>query len=79
MKYRLIDRRVGGWPLFQELLAALRLVADRHGSDLATVATQAVLDRPGVAAAIVGATASPTSERTHASERSGSTRRTLRP
>jgi aryl-alcohol dehydrogenase-like predicted oxidoreductase len=56
VKYRLMIDELGGWPLFQELLAALRLVADRRGSDVATVATQAVLDRPGVAAAIVGAT-----------------------
>ena len=56
VKYRLIIDEFGGWPLFQELLAALRQVAERHGCDIATVATRAVLDRPGVAAAIVGAT-----------------------
>jgi aryl-alcohol dehydrogenase-like predicted oxidoreductase len=56
VKYRLIIDEFGGWPLFQELLAALRQVADRHDCDIATVATRVVLDRPGVAAAIVGAT-----------------------
>ncbi|HET6984754.1 MAG TPA: aldo/keto reductase [Myxococcaceae bacterium] len=56
VKYRLIIDEFGGWPLFQELLGALRQVAERHGCDIATVATRAVLDRPGVAAAIVGAT-----------------------
>jgi aryl-alcohol dehydrogenase-like predicted oxidoreductase len=56
VKYRLIIDEFGGWPLFQELLTALRLVAERHGCDIATVATRVVLDRPGVAAAIVGAT-----------------------
>jgi aryl-alcohol dehydrogenase-like predicted oxidoreductase len=55
-KYRLIIDEFGGWPLFQELLRALRAVADRHGCDVATVATRAVLDQPGVGAAIVGAT-----------------------
>jgi aryl-alcohol dehydrogenase-like predicted oxidoreductase len=56
VKYRLIIDEFGGWPLYQELLAALRQVAERHGCDIATVATRVVLDRPGVAAAIVGAT-----------------------
>ena len=56
VKYRLIIDEFGGWPLFQEVLAALRQVAERHGCDIATVATRVVLDRPGVAAAIVGAT-----------------------
>jgi len=55
-KYKLIIDEFGGWPLFQELLAALRRVADRHGLDVATVASSAVLMRPGVAAVIVGAT-----------------------
>ena len=55
-KYKLIIDEFGGWPLFQELLAALRRVADRHGVDVATVAGAAVLSRPGVAAVIVGAT-----------------------
>ena len=56
VKYRLIIDEFGGWPLFQELLVALRHVAERHGCDIATVATRVMLDRPGVAAAIVGAT-----------------------
>jgi aryl-alcohol dehydrogenase-like predicted oxidoreductase len=55
-KYKLIIDDFGGWPLFQELLAVLARIAARHGSDIASVATRAVLDRPGVAAAIVGAT-----------------------
>lgn len=54
-KYKLIIDDLGGWDLFQGLLAALRRVADRHGSDIATVASAAVLARPGVAAVIVGA------------------------
>jgi aryl-alcohol dehydrogenase-like predicted oxidoreductase len=55
-KYRLIIDEFGGWPLFQELLRILKTIADRHGCDIATVATRAMLDRPQVAAAIVGAT-----------------------
>jgi aryl-alcohol dehydrogenase-like predicted oxidoreductase len=55
-KYKLIIDEFGGWLLFQELLAALRRVADRHGVDVATVASSAILARPGVAAVIVGAT-----------------------
>lgn len=55
-KYRLIIEEFGGWALFQELLAALRRVADRHGCDIATVATRVMLDAPGVGAVIVGAT-----------------------
>jgi aryl-alcohol dehydrogenase-like predicted oxidoreductase len=55
-KYKLIIDEFGGWPLFQELLAALRRIADRHGVDVATVASSAVLMRPGVAAVVVGAT-----------------------
>jgi aryl-alcohol dehydrogenase-like predicted oxidoreductase len=55
-KYRPIIDEFGGWALFQQLLQALKTVADRHGVDIATVATRLMLDRPGVAAAIVGAT-----------------------
>lgn len=55
-KYRLIIDEFGGWPLFQRLLVVLRTVASRHGVDIATVAARAMLDRPRVAAAIVGAT-----------------------
>jgi aryl-alcohol dehydrogenase-like predicted oxidoreductase len=54
-KYKLIVDDLGGWDLFQALLATLRRIADRHGSDVATVASAAVLARPGVAAVIVGA------------------------
>lgn len=53
-KYKLIIDEVGGWALFQALLAACRGVADRHDTDIATVASRLVLERPGVAAVIVG-------------------------
>jgi aryl-alcohol dehydrogenase-like predicted oxidoreductase len=54
-KYKLIIDDFGGWDLFQALLSTLRRVADRHGADIATVASAAMLRRPGVAAVIVGA------------------------
>jgi aryl-alcohol dehydrogenase-like predicted oxidoreductase len=54
-KYKLIIDDFGGWNLFQELLRALRKIADRHGTDTATVASRAILDRPQVGAVIVGA------------------------
>jgi aryl-alcohol dehydrogenase-like predicted oxidoreductase len=54
-KYLLMVDEFGGWPLFQELLRALCEVGRRHGTDAASVAMRFVLDRPGVAAVIVGA------------------------
>jgi aryl-alcohol dehydrogenase-like predicted oxidoreductase len=54
-KYKLIIDDFGGWALFQQLLQTLRRVADRHNVDIATVASRAMLDRPAVAAVIVGA------------------------
>jgi aryl-alcohol dehydrogenase-like predicted oxidoreductase len=55
IKYRLIIEDFGGWPLFQRLLEALRAVAERHGATISAVAARWVLDRPEVAAVIVGA------------------------
>lgn len=55
VKYRLIIEEFGGWTLFQELLSALRMIADIHGADVATIAVRATLDSADVAAAIVGA------------------------
>ena len=54
-KYKLIIDDFGGWTLFQQLLRTLREIADRHGTDIATVASRAILDRPRVGAVIVGA------------------------
>ena len=54
-KYKLIIDDCGGWDFLQHLLGVLRTVADRHGVDIATVASRAVLDRPQVSAVIVGA------------------------
>jgi aryl-alcohol dehydrogenase-like predicted oxidoreductase len=55
IKYKLIVDEFGGWELFQTLLKALGTVAARHGTDIASVASRVVLDRPGVTAVIVGA------------------------
>jgi len=55
VKYKLIIDDFGGWDLFQELLEVLETAATRHGTDIATVASRAMLDRPQVAAVIVGA------------------------
>jgi aryl-alcohol dehydrogenase-like predicted oxidoreductase len=54
-KYKLIIDDFGGWDLFQALLKTLREIADRHETDVATIASAAVLRRPGVAGVIVGA------------------------
>jgi aryl-alcohol dehydrogenase-like predicted oxidoreductase len=56
IKYKLIIDDFGGWDLFQQLLAVLAKVAARYGTDIATVASRAILDRPQVAGVIVGAT-----------------------
>ena len=55
IKYKLIIDEFGGWAAFQALLRALKSIGERHGVSIATVATRWVLDRPGVAAAIIGA------------------------
>ena len=53
-KYKQMIDAWGGWELFQELLRALREVADRHQASIASVAIRWVLDRPAVAGAILG-------------------------
>ena len=54
-KYLPFIRAFGGWPLFQDLLACLRTVADRHQVAIANVAVRWVLDRPQVGGVIIGA------------------------
>ena len=53
-KYRNMIEAWGGWSLFQELLLAVKPIADRHRVSIANVAVRAILDRPAVAAVIVG-------------------------
>ena len=55
-KYRLIIEDFGGWDLFQQLLSCLKTIADKYDVTVPLVALRWILDRPGVAAAIVGAT-----------------------
>jgi aryl-alcohol dehydrogenase-like predicted oxidoreductase len=54
-KYKQMIDAWGGWALFQELLAVLKGVADKHGVSVANVGVRYVLDRPAVAGIIVGA------------------------
>jgi aryl-alcohol dehydrogenase-like predicted oxidoreductase len=54
-KYKLIIDDWGGWKLYQQLLATLERIARKHHASVATVATRYVLQKKGVAAAIVGA------------------------
>ncbi|TFK32755.1 NADP-dependent oxidoreductase domain-containing protein [Crucibulum laeve] len=52
----MIVKAWGSWELFQELLALLRVIADRHGGlSIANIATRWVLDHPFVGAVIIGA------------------------
>ncbi|MBC2838449.1 aldo/keto reductase [Robiginitalea sp. SC105] len=55
MKYKRFIDAAGGWALFQELLRALREVADKHQSSIAAIASRYVLETPSVAAVIIGA------------------------
>jgi len=54
-KYKQMIDAWGGWALFQQLLAALKPVANRHGASIANIAARYVLDQPAVAGVIVGA------------------------
>lgn len=54
-KYKKMIDAWGGWGLFQELLTALKQVADKHRVSVANVAARYVLERPAVAGVIIGA------------------------
>ena len=54
-EYRFLIDEAGGWDAHQELLHALREIAAVHRASVVTVALSWVLDQPGVAAALVGA------------------------
>ena len=54
-KYTLIIEEFGGWARFQELLRRLTAIGHDHGVGPGAVAVRAVLERPQVAAVIVGA------------------------
>ncbi|MBT8344972.1 MAG: aldo/keto reductase [Desulfofustis sp.] len=55
IKYRLIIDEFGSWELFQHLLRTLQSIGHKHRVSLSAVAIRYVLERPQVAAAIVGA------------------------
>ena len=55
IKYKLIIDDFGGWDLFQRLLQTLDRIGRKHRVSMSAVAARWVLDRPGVAAVIVGA------------------------
>ena len=54
-KYKNMIDAWGGWTLFQELLALLKQIADKHRVSIANVGTRYVLDCPAVAGVIIGA------------------------
>ena len=54
-KYKQMIDVWGGWALFQELLAGLKAIADKHGVSIANVASRYILNCPAVAGVIVGA------------------------
>jgi aryl-alcohol dehydrogenase-like predicted oxidoreductase len=54
-KYQNMIDAWGGWGLFQELLAVLKQIADKHRASIANVGLRYILDRPAVAGVIVGA------------------------
>ena len=55
MKYKRYIDVAGGWDKFQNLLRAMKQIADRHGVSMANVATRYILDQPAVGAVIIGA------------------------
>lgn len=54
-KYKNMIDAWGGWTLFQQLLATLNEIAQKHAVSIANVAVRFVLEQPSVAGAIVGA------------------------
>jgi aryl-alcohol dehydrogenase-like predicted oxidoreductase len=54
-KYKNMIDAWGGWLLFQELLAVLKEISDKHRVGIANIGVRYVLDRPTVAGVIVGA------------------------
>lgn len=54
-KYKQMIDIWGSWDLFQQMLVALKHIADKHGVSIANVAVRYVLDKPAVGGVIVGA------------------------
>lgn len=55
VKYQLIIEEFGGWSLFQELLQILKAIADRNSTDISTIASAYILNKPAVKGVIIGA------------------------
>ena len=55
MKYKRYIDAAGGWAPYQNLLVALKTVAERHDVSIANVASRFILDQPAVGAVIIGA------------------------
>jgi aryl-alcohol dehydrogenase-like predicted oxidoreductase len=53
-KYKQMVDAWGGWGLFQELLSALKRIADKHRVSIANIVVRYILDRPAVGGVIVG-------------------------
>jgi aryl-alcohol dehydrogenase-like predicted oxidoreductase len=53
-KYKQMVDAWGGWGLFQELLSALKRIADKHRVSMTNIAVRYILERPAVAGVIVG-------------------------
>ncbi|MCL7049066.1 hypothetical protein MKW94_017332 [Papaver nudicaule] len=53
-KYKRMVDAWGGWGLFQKLLQTLKVVANKHGVSISTVAVKYVLDQQSVAGSMVG-------------------------
>ncbi|MBD2667166.1 aldo/keto reductase [Richelia sinica] len=54
-KYKNVIDAWGGWGLFQQLLATLKQIADKHQVSIANVAVNYILHQPAVGGVIVGA------------------------
>jgi aryl-alcohol dehydrogenase-like predicted oxidoreductase len=54
-KYKNMIDAWGGWSLFQQLLAALKPIADKYRVSIANIGVRYVLERPAVAGVIIGA------------------------
>lgn len=53
-KYRLIVDEIGGWQKYQDLLHTLSDISQKHGASISTIAARWVMDKPSVAAIILG-------------------------
>lgn len=54
-KYKYVIDQWGGWTLFQELLLALKGIADKYGVSISNIAMRYIADKPAVGSVIVGA------------------------